>query len=545
MKTVRIIFGLVAVVLGAGCFEKPNRTSGSPSTILYRHHFLGTANLAHNTNNAKLAAFLAQPASRELGGQLAQKLAGGAAQLWRQFLPAGAPPQPALIRPLLDDLMAAESYAEVRGPLHRGESVFAVELPEERAGLWRTNLSSILTVWKFGKPGPLSAGESSGWELKRAEAPGLIRFVRSGKWVLIGLGQDRLTLLPALLEQISKTGRPVVQGPNVPLELEADLPRLGEWLPGISTLGLPSTHLTIFGRGDYLRTEARLTFSQSLPLVAEPWRVPTNLVGDPLISFTVARGVEPILNQVKDISALGLKPLPNQFCSWGPDTAHVDTFLTFPVSNPSNALFRMGPELPDFFTRLLSQSIGGFTLISNRFEILWTGWPVLVPRLIAVRDSGAEYLLGSLLPIRLATNRPPPELFNQFMGRTNLVYYDWEITQARLKHAKQLQQLWDIAGRRKATSTNAPAQKWLAAITPLLDNTITEATLTSPTELFLVRRSDIGFTGVELVALARWFGSPGFPWTFEPPPLLTSRTNGPGSRTNPAAPSFPAPAPKK
>src|SRR5260221_5335774 len=144
MKTVRIIFGLVAVVLGAGCFEKPNRTSGSPSTILYRHHFLGTANLAHNTNNAKLAAFLAQPASRELGGQLAQKLAGGAAQLWRQFLPAGAPPPPAPIRPLLGDLMAARAFSRVPGPLHPWGSGFALGVPEERGGPLRTQLSSIL-----------------------------------------------------------------------------------------------------------------------------------------------------------------------------------------------------------------------------------------------------------------------------------------------------------------------------------------------------------------------------------------------------------------
>ncbi len=545
MKNVKFIFGLMVVGLGAGCFENSNSTLGNAETILYRHHVLGTASLAHNTNTVKLATLLSQPASRELGEQLAQKLSAAPVQLWRRFLPAGTSPQQALFRPLLDDLFSAESYAEIRGPLHRGESVFAIELPDQRASLWRTNLSSILTAWKLGKPGSLSSGETNGWELKRTEAPSLIRFIRSGKWVLIGLGQERLTLLSALLDQISKTGRPVAGKPNVPLDLEADLPRLGEWLPGVMPLKLPPIHLTITGRGDYLRTEARLVFSRPLPMVPEPWRVPTNLVGDPLISFTVARGIAPLLSQVKDISTLGLKPLPNQFCSWGPDTVHVDTFVTFPISNPSNTLFQIGPQMPDFFTRLLSQSIGGFTLVSNRYEIIWTGWPVLVPRLIAVRDRGADYLMGGLLPIRLATNRPPPELFSQFMGRTNVVYYDWEITQARLKHAKQLQQLWDIANHRRPTPTNAPAQKWLAAISPFLDNTITEATLTSPTELTFVRRSDIGLTGIELIALARWFASPGFPWKYEPPPVLSSRTNGPNSRTNPALPQFPAPPPKK
>ena len=472
-----------------------------------------------------------------------------------------------LFRPLLDDLLAAESYAEVRGPLQRGESVLAIELNDQRAALWQTNWSNILAAWKLGKSTPLTVGEAKGWELKRKESPGSIQFVRAGNWVLIGLGQERLTLLPGLLEEIKKTGRPIASQPNVPLEFEADLPRLGDWLPSLASLKLPPVRYTLTGKGDYVRTELRLLYSDALPWKFEPWKIPTNFVSDPLISFTVARGIAPLLSEVKGIAGLGLDPLPNQFCAWGPATIHANTLLSIPIANPSNVLYQIGPKLPDFTSNLLSQSIGGFALISNRNELIWTGWPVLIPHLQARRDAGADYLLGGLFPLRLSTNKPPAELYAQIKDRPNLVYYDWEITQERLTHARQFQQLWDIMNYRQLVPTNATEQKWLHDIGPLLGNSITEVTLSSPKELTLVRRSDSGFTGFELASLARWLASPGFPWKLEPPPRQSSRgtnalknastirsnmpavgTNATTTRSN-APPSSlskpPAPTPKK
>ena len=541
MKKARFVFSLLAVALAAGCLEKPNHSPGTSATVLYRHHFLGTAHLARSTNNAKIPAVLAMPATAQLREKTLQKLASAPQQLWRKFLPVGAVPQPALFRPLLDDLLAAESYAEARGPLQRGESVLAIELTEERATLWRTNLWTILDHWNIGKPSPFTLAQAKGWDLKKTETHPAIQFLRAGQWALIGIGHEPLTLLPALLEQINKSGRPVSAQPNVPLELEADLPRLTDWLPALGKAKLPPLRLTVTGKGEYLRTEARLLYSEALPWKFEPWKIPTNFVSDPLISFTVGRGIAPLLAQIPDLSTLGLQQLPNQFCSWGPATVHADTFCSIPMTNPSNVLYQVGPKLPDYTSNLLSQSIGGFALISNRNELVWQGWPVIVPYVRAVRDHGTDYLLGGLFPLRSSTNRPPPELFGQLKDRPNLVYYDWEITQERLVHAKQLQQLWDITNHRRLAPTNAPEQKWLAAIGPKLGNTITEVTLASPTELDLVRRSDFGFTGFELATLARWIASPGFPWTFDAPPSLTSRKNSAKPSSN--APPVKAPVP--
>ena len=53
-------------------------------------------------------------------------------------------------------------------------------------------------------------------------------------------------------------------------------------------------------------------------------------------------------------------------------------------------------------------------------------------------------------------------------------------------------------------NTNSLAEKWLGEIEPSLGNTTTEISVTSPQELTLVRKSHLGLTGVELIALAHW-----------------------------------------
>jgi len=543
MKKVSFLTGLLAIGLCGGCLEKPTNNPGTASTILYRHHFVGTAQLAHDTNAAKLPAILALPATRELTGEIVQKLSKTPEELWRKFLPAGVVTPPGLARPLLDDLVSAESYAEVRGPLNRGESVFAIELGDDRASLWRTNLETIFTSWKLGKTSPIGLGDGKGWEIKRPESPELIQFVRTGKWVLIGLGPERLTLLPRLLEQVGKSGRPVAAEPSVALDLEADFPRLGDWLPGIARYQVPPAHLTLRGKGDYLRTELGLVLSNPFPGTLEAWRIPTNIIRDPIISFTVARGTAPLVGKVKGISKLGLDSLPNQVCSWSPATVPADFFVSMPMANPSNLVWQIGPKIQDFTTDLIGFSLGGVTLISNRSELVWQGWPALIPSARPVRVGDTDYLLAGILPVGLPTNRAPAELFDQLKGRQDLVYYNWELTNEKLGHAKQLQQIWDMINHSKFAPTNAPAEKWLPAVRPLLGNTITEATLTTPKELSIVRKSDCGLTAFELATLTRWIESKGFPWSFDAPSPLPGWGGHAGTKSNapPAKPSTPGP----
>ena len=162
MKNVTVIVGLIAVGLATGCLEKPNKNPGTSSTILYRHHFAGSAQLAHNTNLARLPVILGLPVTHEFTEQTLQKLSRSPEELWRKFLPAGATTQPALVRPLLDDLASSESYAEVHGPLNRSESIFAIELSDDRARLWQAQVEQLakgsdLDVLRMGLDDRLNA----------------------------------------------------------------------------------------------------------------------------------------------------------------------------------------------------------------------------------------------------------------------------------------------------------------------------------------------------------------------------------------------------
>ena len=116
-----------------------------------------------------------------------------------------------------------------------------------------------------------------------------------------------------------------------------------------------------------------------------------------------------------------------------------------------------------------------------------------------------------------ATNKAPAELYQAFVGRDELVAFDFEITQFRIPHWRQMYQLAELVSRRPLTATNTPFQQWLLEITPLFDRApqlgeaVTELRSTSPTQMTLVRKSFTGLTAGELITLGRWIESTNFP----------------------------------
>jgi len=230
-------------------------------------------------------------------------------------------------------------------------------------------------------------------------------------------------------------------------------------------------------------------------------------------------------NEVKGFSALRLKNPPNQFTMWGLGTAHVQTFFTVPMPNATNAAKELALRLPEFVKTFFPDPPGAFIWISNRAEWVWSGLLMVSPHVHPEHTPTGEFLYAGLFPARPHTNPPPAELFAQVTGRNNLVYYDWELSQERLPHARYTLQLLDIINGRQISPHASASQQWLTNLPPCLGNTITEVTLSSPNELSFARKSDLGFTGFELAWLARWFDSPGFPMRYEPPPPRTVSTN--------------------
>ena len=517
----KIVASLVLIVagLGFGCFETSSKRQGESSQPLCQFHFAGAARVAKDTNNAKFSQILALPATGDLRKFALGKLAKAPQSFWRGNLPSDGGDQSVLIKPLLDDLWEAESYFEARGPTNRAESVLAIELNDARASLWSTNLWKLMEAWKLGTPSEMNVGGFKGWEAKRqTAAPSVVQFVRAEKWVLIGFGPERLKMLPSLMQQVGKAGRPVTALNGSFLEAEADFPRLEGWFPLFATYRLPFSRMVIAGKGENIRTELRMQYSDSVPWTFEPWKIPTRLITEPLISFTVGQGLAPILAQFDSVKELGLKTLPNQFCLWGQGYDNCQTFLTLPMANPSNVIQTIAPTAPRVVKSRLKDSMGDLGWKSNKAELVWFGLPFIVPQLRPTWDGKEGFLFAELFPMSPRTNAPPPELFNQVIGQKDLVYYDWEITQARIPHARQMYQLYNIVNRRQMIPSTAPTEKWLSAIAPLLGNTVTEIRKSSAKELTLVRKSHLGMTGFELVTLARWIDSPDFPLAFQAPP---------------------------
>lgn len=504
--------GIAAVAL-CGCMEKESRGSGAGP--LLRVHWAGATNVARGTN--ALSKVLGLQTTTELRNEAFVKLARAPKELWKKSLPKEAAEQSTQLRPLFDDLWNNESVVELRGSPERPDLVLAAQLDDARAESWNKNLRQLASGWKLGAEQPLNSGTAKGWSASDKNFS--VHYARSGKWTFAAMGPDPKLAFEALLKSAPALGGTIA-------EAHLDWPRLNRILPVLAHYSLPAMDVKVSRRGESLRTEAKFVHSDRLSIKFEPWKIPTNVVMEPIISFACAQGIAPLLNQVEGFSNLRLKHTPNQMCVWAQASVPVQTFLVTPMPDPTNVVKELAPRLPAFVQAHFTNAPGQFLWISNRAEWLWSGLPLLVPHLRPEKAPNGEFLFAGLFPPG-RSNAAPAELFGQVTGRTNLVYYHWELTQERLAQVRHMLQLLDIINKRRPGSTNSIGHRWSREVETMLGNSITEVTLSAPKELALVRKSDLGFTGFELMMLTRWIEGAGFPFRYEPPPFLHVRTNRP------------------
>lgn len=533
MKRLGVVIGLAAALVLVGCLEPP-RGSKSPDTgVIYRHHFAGMTAIAAGTNAAKVKEVSELPALKRMASEVVAKLAKAPRELWKKHLPAKASNGGELILPILEDIFAAESLVEVRGSLARPEWIVAAQISDDRARLWDKNLRALTAAWELGKPAEVTAHGFKGWEIKRGGYPNRVQVLRAGKWMVAGWGSDKLPLSTELLEAAAKSGRlETALATNVLLNLEADLPRIGTVVPAMGNYRFPPVQLSVSGRGEFLRTEAQFRYSQPLSWKFEPWRIPTNIIPEKIVTFTAAQGIAPLLKTIEGVPELGLKQLPNQVSMWGIGDAPGQVFAAFPYENASNAMQKLAHTMPPVLSKRFSDAMGQIGWVSNRAALLWQGIPFVVPYLEPLRVAGTEYLFFGMFPRLVGSNAPPAELFAQLGGRKDLVYYDWEVTGARLPHARQLYQLNYLARKRLLPDSKSAGEVWLRALGDVIGPTITEISVKSPTELSLVRKSHIGFTAFELTTFSLWLESGGFPLRFEPRPPVPGSNAVPRKATS-------------
>jgi hypothetical protein len=307
------------------------------------------------------------------------------------------------------------------------------------------------------------------------------------------------------LNQIKAQGRPAPALEHNWLEADLASSRLGGWFQLLQPARIS---ITVATKQDNLQIGARILAAEAIPWQADPWQIPRDLMRGQIISFTAGQNVAAFLKMNPALSHLAGNPLTNQFYFWALDQMPLLNYMAWPEANASNALERisteapaaLNPELKRFNGTELVRQPQGSALVMRNIRLF-------APVLQAVQGSNGQFLFLSSFPWSDKARPAPDGLLAQIAARTNLVYYDWELTGRRLQEWQILSKM--IANRSLPQNSQAVddafiENEWLRGLEPLAGNTVTEITRVAPNELSVTRKAAIGLTALELVLLADW-----------------------------------------
>jgi len=477
---------------------------GGPGPVAAHYHFGGGAWLRGDSNLVVFNKVFALPSTVRFQKLVAERAARSLARSLRLATnSAGA----SLLTPLLDDLMKTESLGDFDSSSGNPLSfVLAVRLNGTRAQLWQNNLSKA-----FGGVGEkFGTAQFNGLRWPKEGLPPFW-MVTAQEWLLVGRGDDLWPVRDEYLQQIRQRGQPgSALGENWG-EGEIDGMRLEGWPRLLKPARLKIQLSTKAGN---LQIDARALYPRAVPWNSESWQLPKELIRTPLISFTAAQNPAAFLNQEPFFSRLDGNPLTNQFYAWALGQMPFQTYAAWPVANASNILeklskeasARFNPDLTNFNRTQLAW------LQNNRMLIL-AGLRVMTPALEVAQDDHRPFLLMSMFPLLPRHDPAPAQLWQQIGGRTNLVYYDWELTGPRLQQWRLLGHiLFDRRGAHSDDMFDATRieDKWLGELVSALGSCVTEITQVSPQELSFVRNAPLGATGIEIFWFCAWLSGASF-----------------------------------
>ena len=291
------------LALQTGCRKNGNGDANTESSdVLARYHFVGSGQLVNNTNAAKLKEIWSLPETGAPGrtdvaeAQPRAQRRCSANRSTRTRTDA-APRCSARCWTTCFGMNPSFSCA-ARWNIPRNGRL-GVHLAGDRSKAWRAAIGDLLQVWKLEPAKTNSVEGVTCLEVTRDGNPGLIRWAEARDWFVLGIAQDRMPAFDGALRRLHSSGRPLEAASNYWLETELDLPKLSRLLNVSPSFGWPSLQLSIIGRGENLRSTGRLTFAQPTTGPLATRQIPTQLINEPLVSFTAAQGVERLLRDVK------------------------------------------------------------------------------------------------------------------------------------------------------------------------------------------------------------------------------------------------------
>lgn len=530
------------ILIAAGwLFGIASSLPGQENPVLYRHHSVGAKGFASLEGGTTFKSIWALSQSEDVRAQVYNSLGR---VLFKRLAPGVTNDAASLLAPLWKDLVENESWVEVRGEDGKLDWILAVRVGETRQPAWQSNLNQVLSLAKLDAATP---GKIEGYPSQTVKfASGVATWAQAGEWVVLSLGAAPSALFGTLVAEIKKSGRPVEGLAGPWLKISADLTRLRRTFPLIPEFAGSRLDLTVTGKGELLRTDAKLDFPQPLDWKAEDWQLPLNTIKDPIVGFSAARGIERLLRKNDEVGLLHLAAFPNQACAWSIASVPYFTFAAAPLTGVSNLMWNALPYLPTLITNH-GRLAGQLLWVTNNTQIVWQGMPIMTPVVRPLIDEGREFILAGMMPLPSQPRKPPEELFS-FTKKPQVAWYDWEITEERVNAWRRIYMLGLMGFFRESPVTNAPTQRLLDVLGQgkKLGNSISEASVTGPAELTFVRHSHLGFTGVEIVSALRWMDSANFPFTWERTPAMDFKRSHLAHRapkTNAAGPRVIAPIP--
>ena len=515
------IFAVLLIASGLGCKKSESAAPVSAPTVLSPDtiasvHWVGKRRLDLDADAYYLSRVWSLPETSRLQSQTFDRLSAG---LWRQLLGEQAAIQiPAgVLRPFFEELALEESYLEIRAAIGAPPSlVLATRVRTPYAGIWETNLAIAAELLAGNTVTTDTAVH--GWNLQRTNAPNLISLVRVSDWDILSVGPQQNLLSGDIAARIRHDGVPFVSaGTNLWFEADLAPSRLADCFsmsifdPRLSTLD--RLNLNVSGDGANVITRGHLTFSKPLPARLQPWQLPMDLLHEPLTSLTVVRGLQSWLAGLPVWRNLQISAPPDQFFFWSLAGSPYQVYLAAPMPDARRQVSALTDRLlQNGNPWLAAHGYIGFDRASDSNGVTWGNLPDIKPFIKSAGDDAQGWFFAGLLPDRRTDASPPPAgLIQDILRRTNLVYYDWEVTGPRLQPAFQLGQTVRLITRQPQLPADSASAVWLNMLAPRLRTSATIISRTSPVELTFLRRSTLGFTASELQLLAGWLESPSFP----------------------------------
>jgi hypothetical protein len=506
------IFALLAafVLAGISCKKSGTRAAAPPTVLppdtVASVHWLGKRKLGYEATAFYFMRVWNLPPTAQLERQTINRLTtvpyrllSGSSNLTNMSNAADVS-----LLPIIYDLEQEESYLEIRAATNvPSAAVLAIRLPDDgQAGRWFTNLPAVLQSLTGIRA--VMDSENQSWSLQTSNTA--IQLARVGDWTLVSAGPEKNPLTDEITTRIQRDGAPFISGgTDLWFEASLDLPRLARFFPSLEPRLKSPGHLNlaISGDGGNVITHGKLTFAQPFSAPLPPWRLPVNLMHEPLTSFTAVRGLQSSLTGWQPWRDLQIGPPPGQLFSWSLAGSAYQIYFAAPMPDAARQIAALTDHLfQNGNPWLAARGYISFDRAPDGNGVTWGNLPDIKPFIKSAPDG---WLFAGLLPETNTLAAPPPAgLLNDVLNRTNLVYYDWEITGARLQPCLQLFQTARQILRQPQMPLDSAGLNCLAALIPRLGTSATIISRTGPAELTFVRRSTIGFTAPELLLLANW-----------------------------------------